>query len=140
MREAVELLADKREALLVNMDGRAAGILTPRRSCSKIAPARASPRPRARPASPPARCTPGSTRIPSYGSIVPPIHQTSTYVQPAPGRVRGGLRLRALREPHPLRARARARASSRAGSRSCFASGMAATHALLTAHCRPATT
>jgi cystathionine beta-synthase len=28
VREAVELLADKREALLVNMDGRAAGILT----------------------------------------------------------------------------------------------------------------
>ena len=28
VREAFELLADKREALLVNMDGRAAGILT----------------------------------------------------------------------------------------------------------------
>ena len=28
VREAVELLADKREAVLVNMDGRAAGILT----------------------------------------------------------------------------------------------------------------
>jgi CBS domain-containing protein len=28
VREAVELLADKREALLVTMDGRAAGILT----------------------------------------------------------------------------------------------------------------
>ena len=28
VRDAVELLADKREALLVNMDGRAAGILT----------------------------------------------------------------------------------------------------------------
>jgi len=28
VREAVELLADRREALLVNMDGRAAGILT----------------------------------------------------------------------------------------------------------------
>jgi cystathionine beta-synthase len=28
VREAVELLTDRREALLVNMDGRAAGILT----------------------------------------------------------------------------------------------------------------
>ena len=28
VREAVELLADKREAVLVTMDGRAAGILT----------------------------------------------------------------------------------------------------------------
>jgi cystathionine beta-synthase len=28
VREAVELLADRREALLVNMDGRAAGIVT----------------------------------------------------------------------------------------------------------------
>jgi cystathionine beta-synthase len=28
VREAVELLADKREAVLVNMEGRAAGILT----------------------------------------------------------------------------------------------------------------
>jgi predicted transcriptional regulator len=28
VREAVELLADKREAVLVNMDGRATGILT----------------------------------------------------------------------------------------------------------------
>jgi cystathionine beta-synthase len=28
VREAVELLADRREAVLVNMDGRAAGIVT----------------------------------------------------------------------------------------------------------------
>ena len=28
MREAVELLADRREALIVTMDGRAAGIVT----------------------------------------------------------------------------------------------------------------
>ena len=23
---------------------------------------------------------------PSYGSVIPPIHQTSTYVQPSPGK------------------------------------------------------
>ena len=71
---------------------------------------------------------------PTYGSIVPPIHQTSTYVQPAPGEfaedydyarssaARVGLAERALGELE-------------GGLGSCFASGMAATHALLTAQC-----
>ena len=78
VREAVELLADRREALLVNMDGRAAGIVT-RADLLEVAGkvegqaarhARGARRPRARL---------------SFGSIIPPIHQTSTYVQPAPG-------------------------------------------------------
>ena len=43
---------------------------------------------------------------PTYGSVIPPIHQTSTFVQPAPGEFVERLRLRALGEPDPDRARA----------------------------------
>ena len=62
-----------------------------------------------------------------------PIHQTSTFAQPRRRRVRRGLRLRALA---PTR-RAR-RSSARSGELEgglgiAFSSGMAATHALLTA-------
>ena len=72
---------------------------------------------------------------PTYGSVVPAIHQSSTYVQPRAGRVRRGLRLLARREPD-ARARSRTRSASwRAATRRAFASGMAATHALLTAVC-----
>ena len=71
----------------------------------------------------------------TYGVVVPAIHQTSTYVQPAPRRVRRGLRLLALGEPD-----ARARSSTRSGElegghATAFASGMAAEHALITAVC-----
>ena len=59
VREAVELLADRREALLVNMDGRAAGIVTRARP-ARVA-RRGSTRPRAR-RWPPAWCTRDSTR------------------------------------------------------------------------------
>jgi cystathionine gamma-synthase len=72
---------------------------------------------------------------PSFGSIVPPIHQTSTYVQPAPGEFVEDFDY--ARSANPTRAALeRALGELEGGLASSFASGMAATHALLTAHCK----
>jgi cystathionine gamma-synthase len=72
---------------------------------------------------------------PTYGSIIPPIHQTSTYVQPAPGEFVEDYDY--ARSANPTRAALeRALGELESGFGSCFASGMAATHALLTAHCQ----
>jgi cystathionine gamma-synthase len=70
---------------------------------------------------------------PSYGSIVPPIHQTSTYVQPSPGEFVEDFDY--ARSANPTRAALeRAIGELEGGHGSAFSSGMAATHALLTAH------
>ena len=82
VREAVELLADRREALLVNMDGRAAGHPHPRRPARVARPVSRLPDD-ARFATRAVHA--GLEPDPSYRSVIPPIHQTSTYVQPAPG-------------------------------------------------------
>jgi cystathionine gamma-synthase len=72
---------------------------------------------------------------PSYGSVVPPIHQTSTFVQPALGEFVEDYDY--ARSANPTRsALERALGELEGGLGSCFASGMAATHALLTAHCK----
>jgi cystathionine gamma-synthase len=71
---------------------------------------------------------------PSYRSVIPPIHQTSTYVQPAPGEFVEGYDY--ARSANPTRAALeRAVGELEGGLASAFSSGMAATHALLTAHC-----
>jgi cystathionine gamma-synthase len=71
---------------------------------------------------------------PTYGSVIPPIHQTSTYVQPAPGEFVEDYDY--ARSANPTRAALeRALGELEGGLGSCFASGMAATHGLLTAHC-----
>jgi cystathionine gamma-synthase len=71
---------------------------------------------------------------PSYGSVIPPIHQTSTYVQVAPGEAIEDYDY--ARSANPTRtALERAIGELEGGLGSCFSSGMAATHALLTAHC-----
>ena len=71
---------------------------------------------------------------PSYGSVIPPIHQTSTYVQPAPGEFVEDFDY--ARSANPTRAALeRALGELEGGLGSCFSSGMAATHALITAHC-----
>jgi cystathionine gamma-synthase len=71
---------------------------------------------------------------PTYGSVIPPIHQTSTFVQPAPGEFVEDYDY--ARSANPTRAALeRALGELEGGLGSCFASGMAATHALLTAHC-----
>ena len=55
---------------------------------------------------------------PNFGSVIPAIHQTSTYAQTRARRLRRGLRLLALGEPHARRAGARAgRARGRPGQR-----------------------
>ncbi len=69
---------------------------------------------------------------PTYGSVIPPIHQTSTFVQPAPGEFVEDYDY--SRSANPTRAALeRALGELEGGSASAFASGMAATHALLTA-------
>jgi cystathionine gamma-synthase len=71
---------------------------------------------------------------PSYGSVIPPIHQTSTYVQPAPGQFVEDFDY--ARSANPTRAALeRALGELEGGLGSCFSSGMAATHALITAAC-----
>ena len=71
---------------------------------------------------------------PAYGSVIPPIHQTSTYAQVAPGDFIEDYDY--ARSANPTRtALERALGELEGGLASCFASGMAATHALLTAHC-----
>jgi cystathionine gamma-synthase len=71
---------------------------------------------------------------PSYGSVVPPIHQTSTYVQTAPGAFVDDYDY--ARSANPTRAALeRALGELEGGLASSFASGMAAEHALLSAVC-----
>jgi cystathionine gamma-synthase len=69
---------------------------------------------------------------PSYGSVIPPIHQTSTYVQPAPGQFVEDYDY--ARSANPTRAALeRALGELEGGLGSAFSSGMAAEHALITA-------
>ena len=69
---------------------------------------------------------------PSYGSVIPPIHQTSTYAQRTPGEFVEDFDY--ARSANPTRAALeRALGELEGGLASAFASGMAATHALLTA-------
>ena len=71
---------------------------------------------------------------PSYGSVVPAIHQSSTYVQPAPGRFVEDYDYSRAANP-TRRALENALGALEGGHATAFASGMAATHALLTAVC-----
>jgi cystathionine gamma-synthase len=69
---------------------------------------------------------------PSYGGVVPAIHQASTYVQPAPGEFVEDYDY--SRSANPTRAALeRALGELEGGTASAFSSGMAAEHALITA-------
>jgi cystathionine gamma-synthase len=69
---------------------------------------------------------------PSFGSVIPPIHQTSTYVQPAPGEHVGEFGY--SRSANPTRAALEtALGELEGGLASAFSSGMAAEHAVITA-------
>ena len=69
---------------------------------------------------------------PTYGSVIPPIHQTSTYAQRAPGEFVEDFDY--SRSANPTRAALeRALGELEGGLGSAFSSGMAATHALFTA-------
>src|SRR3954471_12350808 len=71
---------------------------------------------------------------PAFGDVVPAIHQSTTYVQSAPGEFRE--RFDYSRSANPTRdALERGLGDLEGGSGACFSSGMAATHALLTAVC-----
>ncbi len=71
---------------------------------------------------------------PSYGSVVPAIHQSATYVQPAPGEFVDDYDYSRAANP-TRRALENALGELEGGHATAFASGMAATHALLTAVC-----
>ncbi len=76
----------------------------------------------------------GLTPDPSFGSVVPPIHQTSTYVQRGPGQFVEDYDY--ARSANPTRAALeRALGELEGGSAVTFASGLAAEHALLTVVC-----
>jgi cystathionine gamma-synthase len=69
---------------------------------------------------------------PTYGSVIPPIHQTSTYAQKRPGEFVEDYDY--SRSANPTRAALEhALGELEGGLGSAFSSGMAATHALLTA-------
>lgn len=71
---------------------------------------------------------------PTYGGVVPPIHQASTYVQKAVGDFVEDFDY--SRSANPTRAALeRAIGDLEGGLGSCFSSGMAAEHALITAVC-----
>ncbi len=72
---------------------------------------------------------------PHYRSIIPAIHQTSTFVQSAVGEVVEGYDY--ARGANPTRtALERALGELEGGTGAAFSSGMAATHALISAVCR----
>jgi cystathionine gamma-synthase len=72
---------------------------------------------------------------PSYGSVIPPIHQTSTFRQSVPGEFAGDFDY--ARSANPTRAALeRALGDLEGGLGSAFASGMAATHAVITSLCK----
>jgi cystathionine gamma-synthase len=71
---------------------------------------------------------------PAYGSIIPAIHQTSTFVQPRVGETVAGYDY--ARALNPTRAALEeALGALEGGYGAAFASGMAAVHALITAVC-----
>ena len=69
---------------------------------------------------------------PSYGSVVPAIHQASTYIQPRPGEFVEDYDYSRAANP-TRRALENALGELEGGHATAFASGMAATHALLSA-------
>jgi cystathionine gamma-synthase len=76
----------------------------------------------------------GLTPDPTYRSVIPPIHQTSTYVQERPGEFVGNYDY--SRSANPTRsALEQALGELEDGRAVSFASGLAAEHALITAVC-----
>jgi cystathionine gamma-synthase len=76
----------------------------------------------------------GLTPDPTYGSVIPAIHQTSTYAQPRPGEFVGDYDY--ARTANPTRsALETALGDLEDGLATSFASGLAAEHALITVMC-----
>jgi cystathionine gamma-synthase len=71
---------------------------------------------------------------PSFGSVIPAIHQTSTYAQPRPGEFVGDYDY--ARSANPTRAALEEALGELEGGRAvAFSSGLAAEHALITVVC-----
>jgi hypothetical protein len=124
VRDAVELLSGEGQAITVSEGGRPVG---------------SSPAPTAGVAGVVKRF---ATRVvhagldpdPAFGGVVPPIHQASTYVQQAPGEFVGDYDY--SRSANPTRTQLeKALGELEGGSATAFSSGMAGTHALITAVC-----
>jgi cystathionine gamma-synthase len=78
----------------------------------------------------------GLTPDPSYGSVIPAIHQTSTYAQPRPGEFVADYDY--ARSANPTRAALEQALGELEGGRAVtFSSGLAAEHALITIVCEP---
>ena len=78
----------------------------------------------------------GLTPDPSYGSVIPAIHQTSTYAQRKPGEFVEDYDY--ARSANPTRAALEAALGELEGGHAVtFASGLAAEHALITVACEP---
>jgi cystathionine gamma-synthase len=76
----------------------------------------------------------GLTADPAFGSVIPAIHQTSTYAQPRPGEFVGDYDY--ARSANPTRAALEsALGDLEGGFAVTFASGLAGEHALITAVC-----
>ena len=76
----------------------------------------------------------GLTPDPSFGSVIPAIHQTSTYAQAAPGEFVEDYDY--ARSANPTRAALEAALGELEGGRAvAFSSGLAAEHAVITAVC-----
>ena len=76
----------------------------------------------------------GLTPDPSFQSVIPAIHQTSTYAQPRPGEFVGDYDY--ARSANPTRAALeQALGELEGGLAVCFSSGLAAEHALMTVVC-----
>ena len=76
----------------------------------------------------------GLTPDPSYGSVIPAIHQTSTYAQPAPGEFVGDFDY--ARSANPTRAALETALGELEGGHGvAFSSGLAAEHAVITMTC-----
>ncbi len=71
---------------------------------------------------------------PSFGSVIPAIHQTSTYAQPRPGEFKEDYDY--ARSANPTRSALEKALGELEGGRAvCFSSGLAAEHALITVTC-----
>jgi len=78
----------------------------------------------------------GLTPDPSYGSVIPPIHQTSTYTQRRPDEFVDDYDY--ARSANPTRAALEQALGELEGGRAVtFSSGLAAEHALITITCEP---
>ena len=132
VREAVALLVGDQQALLVTAGRPRRGARHAHRSAGSTG--FVSDSERRRDAFATRAVHAGLTPDPSFGSVIPAIHQTSTYAQRRPGEFVDDYDY--ARSANPTRAALeRALGELEGGLAVAFASGMAAEHALITEVC-----